>query len=928
MSKRAFLIGKNTYGLKYSEKDISIMNECLREYTYEVHIPQQEKHEIMRRFDDFIDQLYELDTVILYYSGHSWFNSGKLHFVLGEDISKRSNTIEIKYFTDAIAQSRATNKLIILDCCRASEFEQEWKPSSTDAYRVLTASGKLEFAKEFEELQSGALTHFISQGLMKVDRELVNENDEVYLNKFYEWIKFETKKFNYEHNTEIPVPNLLGNQKCDFPIAIVKSKQYLYDGKNKNQLNDRKIEQDLINLPQKDYIQFIGRDSEINLLLKYLSDSHNHHVIMIGGIGGVGKTTLAIEAAWKCWSAKSNIYDSQIPVFDSIVFSSSKVTYLKAEGIYNRPIVESTLTDIIQVIAKTLDCKVISEIDEKSQIRRAYELLKKQRTLLIIDNMETLDDAQHKKIIEFVDNVPHPTKVIVTTRRLSSYTSSIKLNCLTKSESILLIKNQIHEKNQFNSSRKNKLIKISLSDYTRIYEKFQGIPIALIYAVGQLCLGFTLKKVLSLLDNKNGKISDDVTVTRFCFESSVEVIKGKSAHYILKAFALFVTSPSKEAIIEVAGLTSNPVEADEAIAILEQLSLIRFMPDNNSFDILPITKKYINSELNQCFDFEEKARRRWIGWYQKYAKKHGGLDWKDWRRHFDKIEEEWHNVCLVMDWCKTRNLNSDLVSLFLKLDTYIDLTGKWQYRLDWWNYIKEVAYRGAEFELYVTALSEIGWTCTLLGDEKKHQAIKSYIEALKYFKYANNDTKISLAKNIAVFKMTQGKLESAKRWLQCAHQENQKRSKTSKLRQTSRYSAYIKYYFAEIEYQQGNFNESLKLFKEVLGLSKEIGWQRMSNYATNYIGGILVKLNSLEEAEEYLKKGLIIALDSKEDRRIALFKYTYAFLESKKNHNDLAIQYASEALKIFNITHMQEEGSKVRELLHRISPKFDMFENL
>ncbi len=43
-------------------------------------------------------------------------------------------------------------------------------------------------------------------------------------------------------------------------------------------------------------------------------------------------------------------------------------------------------------------------------MRRA---LSQQRTLLIVDNLETVDD---ERVLTFIREVPEPTKVIVTTR--------------------------------------------------------------------------------------------------------------------------------------------------------------------------------------------------------------------------------------------------------------------------------------------------------------------------------------------------------------------------------------------------------------------------------------------------------------------------------------------------------------------------------
>ncbi len=56
---------------------------------------------------------------------------------------------------------------------------------------------------------------------------------------------------------------------------------------------------------------------------------------------------------------------------------------------------------------------IIQALTEQANLVR--QALTQQRTLLIIDNLETVDDEQ---TLAFIREVPAPTKVIVATRRL------------------------------------------------------------------------------------------------------------------------------------------------------------------------------------------------------------------------------------------------------------------------------------------------------------------------------------------------------------------------------------------------------------------------------------------------------------------------------------------------------------------------------
>ena len=75
------------------------------------------------------------------------------------------------------------------------------------------------------------------------------------------------------------------------------------------------------NLPAREYSTFVGRDRELGRLMELLDYGHSAHLISIDGIGGVGKTTLVIEVAYRCFVNK-------IPAFEAIIFTSAKQNHL------------------------------------------------------------------------------------------------------------------------------------------------------------------------------------------------------------------------------------------------------------------------------------------------------------------------------------------------------------------------------------------------------------------------------------------------------------------------------------------------------------------------------------------------------------------------------------------------------------------------
>lgn len=916
MSKKAFLIGKSTKGLKFAEKDISLMKECLVQYDYEIYIPQQDKPSIMEKFDDFIDEINHIDTVLFYYSGHGHLEGGELFLIFGDEISKNKHKIEINYFLKRINNSSSNNKLIILDCCNALNISDEWKPSQLSRHKILTASGQWESAKEVEELGSSYFTHVFHESLLN-PYDIVNCDGEILIQEFYENLVLKARQYNDTKNTKIAIPNLIGNSQINFPIAHVDKHYLSNNSKDTSGIrNSGYTNQIFTNLPDPDYDLFVGRDSELTDLFDYLSPEFTRKCILIFGFGGVGKTSLAIAAAKHCWDSKYNYSDKNIPKFDSIIYITFKEFYFKPEGINRIPNGQSSLNDIFRVIIDMYDVGFINELSEKDKTEKIYQLLKQQRNLLIIDNIDALDEIEHKKIMGFIDYIPRPTKIIITSRCQISSPVSIKVNLLNREDSIKLINNQLEIK---------KLTLPNSEDICiRLYDKFQGIPIALICAVGQLSLKYPIDYVLDTNNDNNSANSTPEQLAYFCFENSIKLLRGKPAHKLLMAMVIFSNTSSRSAIITVSAVGANTQVINEAFALLDQLSLV--VTDSFRYDSVSILREYISSDLEHFDAFEVKARPRWVQWYLRYVRLHGGYDFQNWRDKYDKLELELENILSVLNWCELNNKYDDIKKIWVDIDCYIDLVGHWDMRIYWWSYIKEYAYL-RDKKMYVRSLVDLGWTYTLLGADHSQLAINEYIEALKNINDATPETKITLFKNIAVLKITQKKYYSALFWLNESNKIlDQIHSPQLKSKLVSRFSIINKYYASEVSYKLAEihqdtdeFRESLRLFQETNKNAIYHGWDRITNYCNNHLGNILTVLGETQEARIYLENGLVEARNSKESRRIALYQLSLALLEEKEGNIEMVKKYSSDALKVFRSSVMREECEITESLFERVS---------
>jgi SEFIR domain/AAA ATPase domain len=677
------------------------------------------------------------------------------------------------------------------------------------------------------------------------------------------------------------------------------------------------------NLSHKSYRDFIGREPEIVELLKRISPNYRQHINVVRGIGGVGKTALVTEVAHQCWEAKkTDSNNSNIPIFDAIIFTSSKATDLVGNQILDRPEKEPQLTDIFRVIADVLNEPTITQVLPEEQHRKVKEVLSKQSTLLIVDNMETLLEQERNIIMSFLNDVPPSTQVVITTREFLGF-DSISIDSLTRKESSDLLNLQAKSKNI-------KARDINDKNWRqKIYNRFGGIPITLIYAVGKLAAGYKIDEIV------NPKLTTIEDLGRFCFESSIEPIRNTQSYQLLMSMTFFCKSPCREALIKVAGLTDGNRFVIDALAKLQQLSLIT--EQKGRYNILPITLEYVNLELESDVnnEFKVSARQRWYDWYLQFTQQYGYLDWEGWRDRYDRIDAEWDNIQLVLNWYAEKAEWKRVLQLWQNLDNYADLSGYWQHRNYWWAILGK-NYTSAEVR--IKALSEKGFTLTLMGKEHYPKA-EEYLGIA--WELCHNDVDIfeqaNVVNHLAILAKVREDYEYAHHWLNIEESLLKQSQKSELDREKKRYQIRNLYYRAEVLYLQNKLELAKNIFNQAINLSREVGWQRFRNYAKNMLADIYIKQEDLIAAEDLLKAGFSSATQARESRRIALYQATYARFYEKlaqqaRDNNLLddvrkyiidAQDYASRALEVFNKEFMLSEKNEIVGLIENLKNQLE-----
>ena len=775
------------------------------------------------------------------------------------------------------------------------------------------------------------------------------------------------------------------------------------------------------NLPPANCEFLLGRQKERRDLLNRLSPNYpNMNLIIIAGIGGVGKTALALDVAWRCLRASCSVsagntvgngtagtgadhdnpnmgstagsklvspvgypadvaanapgpdYASSLvasaPVFEAIIFTSSKLLRLTQEGI--KPAmgsIQPNLSEIFRTVANTLNAPDITSAPSEEQPACVRRALSKQRTLLIVDNFETAENKE--ELIEYLYSLPTSTRVIITSReRVYEASPAIKLHQLPYEDSIELIR----------SLARSRDMVIDTAQASAIYKAIGGIPAALVYTVGWLADGFSMEIVLDKIKDPQGDVAN------YCFLEAVQDLRGEPAYRLLMALTLFSSDATSEALAEVAGLAPGGNEEVNGRKRLLNRMLIWVNPrqyeggQEARFYMDPLTREYAASELAKDPEFATMARERWLAWYLEFALEHSGSPRRSRNQDryvdYDYLEAEWDNLRDVFAWCSHTMRYDELKTFWGREGVFgfASLQGKWDDLRMWLDWLIVAAERRNDIPTAVEAKCDLAIILIIMGRKEHIIGIANIIGDPAYDDEDEDEDedgpgssrpvpqpsafgaeqllkeawqhqghkellpriRLSLARAWARLCIRQQQLgirqqqyEEAHNWLdECEKMLNEVNrasfggSLEDRQREYVRQQNSTKYVRAEVYYYNGELDEAKKLYYEVLNAGLVISWDRGVSAVRNRLADIAITQRRLAEAEALLQEGLRLVERSKDRVNKAYFEGTYALLELEKGYPDRARKWAKKALTGFNdIGIMPPETDKLQELVRMAS---------
>lgn len=700
-------------------------------------------------------------------------------------------------------------------------------------------------------------------------------------------------KWSESECSPIPAANL----SSDVPSALPDPAQ--------SNLLPRRI---LHNLPKQPYNQFIGRQTEVARLLKLLAPHHAASLICITGLGGVGKTSLAIACARRCLHAScAPEAPANIPVFDMIIFTTAKQQHLTYSGLHNRR--DPHQSDLIRQIIEMLDRNKLLEAESSAlsfeeQIALIYKVLAAHRTLLIVDNLEVVENKQD--ISDFLCDLPLSVKSIITTREGISGIP-IRLSAMPEADGMSLVQYQAGEMG----------ISLRAEDSKTLYQLTGGLPIAIDLAVGQLAWGYSLQEVQSRILQPAGHLA------QYCFESAIQSIHRQPAYWILLATALFPEPALRQALIAVAIPELEPQSAEDAMVQLQTLSLVsqeRTIEGDSRYRIISLTRAYLLCELQTQPEFEQAARERWVNWYLDFSATYRDQDLAGWQGRFDGLDLEWENLQAVAEFCMEARNYEAMLQLWQNLQPYFYMVGRgatciryWHIGLAWTEWLIEAARERQEWQTAGTAMFFRAWVLIEAGNPNALGEVDDLLEQAWNLR-AHQDLKnqANLARQIGLLQIKQQNFTQAQIWLS----QSEAILEQAQLDDRKRLEclSHTRYYQGWAYLDAGEIEAAKPCFETAYGYAQSLKLDRLVQITEHSLADVAIVEGEFGLAADLLSKGLKIAEANADYRRVALIQHSFAKL-ALAQANPAKQQYATAALKMFEQLGMNTEAEKVRALI-------------
>jgi tetratricopeptide (TPR) repeat protein len=673
------------------------------------------------------------------------------------------------------------------------------------------------------------------------------------------------------------------------------------------------------NLPRRQ--AFFGRAKEMGTVMRALSPTDRTWGVLVDGIGGIGKSAIAIEAAYR---------SQEVSSFDAFVFVTAKINILDPSGIRELTPPARTVDEFLNETARVLGQSGIAKLTGEEKRRALLDVLRTMRTLIIYDNLETLSKEEQEGIADFLRELPQGCKAIITSRRRGGEGAVwLRVEKLDWDAARGIIENETAR----DAGLANKLNRVGEARWQELFDETNGSPLALVHTLGLMRVraALTFDGALEMLHGNR-----DADLQKFIFqEARKELTENDKA--ALGALSFFMPSATFDAWMQVGNLSRNALET--TIDRLSALSLVDVLAGEDRYALHPLTRAFTRDELLVDVDVIRETGNRFARYWVNYAELYGSSSQRcafctlsnQWacsgrygsncsHKTYSQLGAEWSNLDVAVSWLwDFRTMKSEVAGTKTPAKLFVDLThsiSQFLWHSGSWDKRAELNAKGYEIAQLIKAWDDASWCA---DDVAWVHYLRGNVDladtwAQRCEKAANESgSKNTIANAIRICGLV---AQERKDYEQALHLLKDALNTWRALQNDTNVAIALDH-LGSLACEIRNFAKSRQYYDEAMKLAQKINNIDIQAILCGNLGELALERDNWDEADIWFEKQFPLAEEVGSIDLIAQSQFGLARVHEAEGRADSALPLAQEALKIYKrLQH--RDLAKVRELVDRL----------